>query len=323
MAINIMSLQAVEATLVRNDSIPVAYRVNADKVKEDLQKAKADGTITNLLQASGKSPDEVKGLTVNGTEGLKRVNNYNIDSFFTREMPENANEDETYMIGGVSFTKAELEQTRNVMKTAIDSIGAGIGKSVTLDYRNYAEMALAENAVNAYAKENLNKEQQSVIAKAMKEYNAGLVELQDSVLLNGSYVQNYYGELSNYYGLSHVLSQEEADAINKMKEEMSRVTGKTYPLAKTGDITGTVQAATNKDLIQQIKDIFRNVDLSDKEVVSNVIEKYQELVKPVYLANGTSVSTVNRVTGKDTSSFQTILEKIMASKSYKSINIMI
>lgn len=320
MAIDIMSLQTPAATLVHSDSAPASYRISADKVKADLQKAKENGEIKDLLQLSGKTPEDIKGIQTASGE-VRRLCNYSVDSFFTRDMPQVANGDGTYTIGGVNFTEEELVKARSVMKAATDGIGAGVGKNINLDYRNYAEMALAENAVNQYAKENLNEEQQKVVAKAMKEYNAGLLELQDGLLAKSSYIKAEGDKRSDYYGLTRILSEEDAAVFNKLKEELSKVTGKKYQPVKAGDVGGSMQVATNKDLIKNISDLFKNVDLSDKQAVNNAMKKYQELVRPANEANGVySLAESNRISGEDTKKFQKMLDKIAMAASYKAVD---
>lgn len=208
---------------------------------------------------------------------------------------------------------------RDIMKIATDNISAGVGKNINLDYRNYAEMALAENAVSQFAKNNFDEEKQNVISKAMKEYNAGLIDLQDEFMSKREYVHNDYGKVSDYYGLSRVMTESDAAAINKMKEDIGKLTGGKSHLSKAGDIMGFEQVATNKDLINNISDTFRNVDLSDKEAVKNAMNKYQNLVRPAYQAIDKSQAEAR----KETEGFMSMLNKIMANKSYKSVDFMI
>ena len=319
MAIDIMSLQVPTATLVNSNSAPAVYRVNSDKIREDLQKAKDDGNVKDLLQLSGRTADEINNLKAESPDGVKRICNYSLDSFFRKDMPQISNSDGSYTIGGVKFTEEELIMARDIMKTVADSISAGAGKNINLDYRNYAEMALAENAVSQFAKNNFDEEKQNVISKAMKEYNAGLMELQDELLSKREYVHNDYGKISDYYGLSRVMTESDAAAINKMKEEIGKLTGGSSHLSKAGDIMGMEQIATNKDLINNISETFRNVDLSDKEAVKNAMNKYQELVRPAYQAIDKSQAEAR----KETEGFMSMLNKIMANKSYKSVDFMI
>lgn len=317
MAINILSLNMPEATLIRPTNAPVAYRIDQNKIKADLQRAKENGEVKDLLQLSGVAQEKISSIEKTDS---KQKTDYAVDAFFRKDMPKIQNEDGTYSVGGVAFTEDELEKARTVMKAAVNEISAGPGKGTTLDYRDYASMAIAETSVNKFAQENFNEAQQKVIAKAMQEYNEGLEELQENTLSNMTLVKNDYGTLSNYYGLSQVLDQNMADALNKMKDEISRITGRQYTKSVAGVATGVVQTATNTELIYNIKSAFSNLDLNDKASVDGAMKKYQELVKPAYLANAVEPGSINRLLQKDTGAFEQMIEKIKLSQAYKHID---
>lgn len=319
MAIDIMSLQIPQAKLFNDNPAPVSYRIDAEKVKADLQKAKGNGEIKDLLQLSGRTEDEINKVKAESPDGVKRICNYSLDTFFRKDMPQIADADGNYTIGGVKFTEDELIMVRDIMKTATDGISAGAGKNINLDYKNYAEMALAENVVNRFAKNNFSSEKQDVISKAMKEYNAGLLDLQDELLSSREFVHNGYDKISDYYGLSRVMTEGDADILNKMKEELSQYSGGKSVFSKAGDIMGFEQIATNKDLINNITDIFRNVDLSDKTAVGNAMNKYQELVRPAYKA----ISKPQAEAKKETQGFMSMLNKFMSNASYKSVDFVV
>ncbi len=317
MAINILSLNTPEATLIKPANAPISYRIDQNKIKADLQRAKENGEIKDLLQLSGVAQEKISSMKK--ADNVQRTD-YSVDAFFRKDMPKIQNEDGTYSVGGAAFTTEELEKARTVMKAAADEISAGPGKGTTLDYRDYASMAIAEASVNRFAQENFNEDQQKVIAKAMKEYNEGLEELQEDAFSNMKLVKNDYGNLSNYYGLSQVLDQNQADVLNKMKEELSKITGRQYTKSVAGVTTGVVQAATNTELISNVKTVFSDIDLSDKDAVDSAMKKYRALVKPAYLANGADSRSVNRMLQNDTDSFAAMIEKIKLSQAYKHID---
>lgn len=122
-----------------------------------------------------------------------------------------------------------------------------------------------------------------------------------------------------YYGLSQIMDENEADAFNKMKEELSKVTGKTYPKSVAGQYLGTAQIATNQELIKNIKILFENVDLSNKDAVNQAMEKYQELIKPAYTSNGISLKSMSNVIEQDVGAFTAMIDKIRYSQQ-KSVN---
>ncbi|MCM1259075.1 MAG: hypothetical protein NC307_14665 [Roseburia sp.] len=266
----------------------------------------------DLLELSGKSQEDIKQIS---TGEVKRTGGYTLDAFFTKDMPMMTNEKGNYEIGRVEFTREELIQIRGVLKAATDGIGLGAGKNINLDYRDYAAMSLAENAVEDYAKSHFSEVRASVVSKTMKEYNAGLVELQDTYINASNTVKNDYGSLSEYYGLKHKQTKEEADAFNKMKEELSKITGMPYNKSVPGD-GGLIQTATNVELIGEISDIFKNVDLTDAAAVEKAMEKYQQLVRPAYQA----LTSSSKQAGADVKNFQAMLKNIQLSMGYRSID---
>jgi hypothetical protein len=155
----------------------------------------------------------------------------------------------------------------------------------------------------------------------MKEYNAGLEELQNKTLSDMNAVDNNYGEISYYYGKSNVLDENMADMLNKMKEELSRLTGRQYRKSVAGEVVGTIQTATNTKLINNIKSVFADMDLNDEKSVSDAMKKYQELVRPAYMANGNSSQSVSRILNSDTDRFMQMIENIKRSQSYKHIEV--
>lgn len=89
-------------------------------------------------------------------------------------MPETANSDGTYTVGGFRFSAEELRRAKDVMRRAAGSVPAGPGKNTNLDHRNYAQMAVAQKAVEACRKEHLGDEQAGVPAAAMRAYSGRL-----------------------------------------------------------------------------------------------------------------------------------------------------
>ena len=220
----------------------------------------------------------------------------------------------SYSISGVTFTEDELQKARNYMKAAVAELPGG----GTLEYADYAKMAIAENSVNSFAKDNFSKEQQDVIAIAMKEYNAGLEELQEQILSKDNVVSNNYGEISNYYGKSikknRGMDQAMVENINKLKEELSRITGRAYKKSEVGDAPGIISSATNSELISNIKDTFSYVDFNDKDAVNDAMKNYRELVRPAYDASERLLRNDNSLYD-DTNTFSKLIEKMKMSLS--------
>lgn len=312
---DIHHLSARETTLVKPDTVNNAYKIMSNQIKKDIQNAKDSGQIKDLLQLSGVQSENVMAMP-----SLKRTEiDYSFEAFFRKDMPQMKNGDGTYRVGKVKFTEEELQRARNMFSAAYQGINGSNGQKLTLDYKDYASMKLAENAISRYAKENFSEEQQTVLLNAMKEYNAALEKNQAEYISDSSFVENHYKDISDYYGLSHVLDENETKALNNLKKELGKVTGKTYTEAVAGSYTGTTQIATNKDLIDSIKSLFEDVDLSDEEAMKSVWKQYYDLVKPAYLAYGMDDRQVNKVIRQDTDTFKNLIDKIKAMQQ-KSIH---
>ena len=310
MAINILGLNATEATLVKNSSPIRSYRLgNQDEIKNKLNQAKENGEVKDLLQLSGVSSLKIN-ITANESDPRKTGVDYSVDAFFRKDMPKMQNGDGSYSISGVTFTEDELQKARNYMKVTVAELPNG----GTLEYADYAKMTIAENSVNSFAKDNFYKEQQDVIAIAMKEYNAGLEELQEQILSKDNVVSNNYGELSNYYGKSIKMDRAMVENINKLKKELSRITGRTYKKSEVGDAPGIISSATNSELISNIKDTFSNVDFNDKDAVNDAMKNYRELVRSAYDVSGRLMRNDNLLYD-DTNTFTKLIEKMKMSLS--------
>lgn len=310
MAINILGLNATEATLVKNASPIRSYRLgNQDKIKNELNQAKENGKMKDLLQLSGIDSLKINSMA-NESGPRKTGADYSVDAFFRKDMPQMKNGDGSYSIAGVNFSEDELQKVRNYMKAAVEELPGG----GTLEYSDYAKMAIAENSVNSFAKDNFSEEQQKVIVTAMKEYNAGLEELQEQILSKENVVSNNYGELSNYYGKSIKMDQGMVDNINKLKEEISCITGRKYKKSEVGDAPGIICAATNKDLIKDIKNTFSNIDFNDESAVNDAMNKYRQLIRPAYDASDRLMRDDNLLYD-DTDTFTKLIEKMKMSLS--------
>lgn len=318
MAINLFSLDKPETTLVRQPIQPLSYKLNADKIKENWEQIKSESKNLGQISTEGVSYESSVSL-----EGLKHVGelvrnycNYSSDVFFQKNMPS-VSTDGNYLIGGVTFSKEELEQCRVVMRAASNSIGCGIGKNTNIDYKNYAEMSIAESSVKAYAREHLSEEQATVVINAMQEYNEALIDMERQTLNSKDYVESEYEGLSEYYGKARVLSDGEIDAINKLKEEMSRITGRYYAPSVKGATAG-VQSATNEDLKSKITDLFTDMDVTDEQSVNTTVEKYKELMRPAYIAYGMNDThgSLTKVLNQDAVNFKQQISNLLMVANY-------
>lgn len=319
MAINLYTLHAKElVSLTRTSTQSASYRLNTDKITENWEQIKSDSR--NMIQISQESAAYYGNISVDEMKNAGEVRrmecNYSLDAFFRKDMPQ-VTTDGGYMVGGVYFSKEELEQCRMVLKTASDNMGCGIGKNTNLDYRNYAQMGIAVGMVKRFANGNLTEKQAGVVNKAMQEYNEALIDMERELMSDGSYVDSKYSGISDYYGKAKILSDGEIEAINNLKKELSKITGRYYEPSKSGMISG-VQSATNQELIHSIVDLFSDLDYTDKKSVDLAMEKYKEWMKPAYTAYGMrdSHGSLSRVLNEDVAGFRRQIANVLRASEY-------
>lgn len=304
MAIDLLSLQLNRASLTRAETQKYTTTKISDKEVRSSALAKASES-KDVLELSGKSID-----SLDSSDGLSRVVSYSNGVFFEKDMPEEVDEDGNYIVSNVKFSKSEMEQCRQVLRTAAESIEAGIGKGLNLDYKNYAQMSISSRIVDIYGENHLSEEQAKVVSQAMKDYNAALVSMEDEVLSGKDYISS--GD--KYYGKKHILSDGEIDFIKSLNSNTSISKG----------YATTVQSATNTELIDKITDIFSKLDIKTSLGISNAMSKYEMIMKPMYSSvNGNSSFDASRFISNDISGFRSQISNLVSCMSYKSINYMI
>lgn len=308
---DISGLQPPRAVLTRNENTKTAYRLDAEKARAAVTAARETETPKDLLEIAGVTARDLAQLARdNGQQGVITVlSNYNVDTFFRPEMPETANADGTYTVDGVGFSESALAQAKAVMRTAADSISAGPGKNTNLDYRNYAQMAIAQNAVDTYGASHLSAEQAQVLSRAMRGYNEALVNMQNAVLGTSP-------DTSSYYGRAHMLSQNEADMLNSFKQELSALTGRTFRPSRAGDSGGYDQIATNLTRIGDITSLLEKADLTNSSGRTQAMQQYSSLVRPAYLEQGIRSADLRSVMKEDTARLLAGFDRIVSASAH-------
>ena len=113
---------------------------------------------------------------------------------------------------------------------------------------------------------------------------------------------------------SQVIDQTLADDINKFKDEVSRLTGRKFNQTIAGEAPGIITSATNRELINTIKDTFSNVDMNDNDEVNSVMSRYRELMRPAYKAGG-YIERDDSALYRDTDSFMKMINTLKLSMS--------
>ena len=121
----------------------------------------------------------------------KTVSNHPIYTEAT-ELIENHYEksDRAFVIDGVEFSSDEMKAVKEVVRSALKSVGKRAGSN--LDYNDYAKMGIAENQVRAYATENLTEEQAEVVNRTVSSYINHMIqgEMESGYMIE----DRYYGK---------------------------------------------------------------------------------------------------------------------------------
>lgn len=316
MAIDLTTLNTTEIIPQKVYNLNNSYKADQNKIRENWEEKKA--TAIDLIEESKKNGTYresalLEGTGVSGlTAGKGAYCNYSLDAFFRKDMPLLSDDNGNFTVGGATFTREELEECRAVMKAAVDGIGCGIGKNTNIDYRNYAEMEIAAGGVRAYASENLTEKQAAVVNKAMKEYNDALIKHEKDTLERAGTIDISGSDVSKYYGKAQPIPKEMLDRIHSFNSNSK---------LNSGDV-GTIQSATNEDLISKIRDMFSKLDYSDSSSLDTVSEKYKEYITPAKMSLGVSSANgyLSQALNQDILGFQSLFKNMMNVIRYRSID---
>ena len=316
MAIDLTTLNTTEIIPQKVYNSYNSYKADQDKIRENWEEKKA--SATDLIEESKKNGSYRESASLEGagvigiTAGKGAYCNYSLDAFFRKDMPLLSDDNGNFTVGGATFTREELEECRAVMKAAVDGIGCGIGKNTNIDYRNYAEMEIAAGGVRAYASENLTEKQAAVVNKAMKEYNDALIRHEKDMLERAGTIDISGSDVSKYYGKAQPIPKEMLDRIHSFNSNSK---------LNSGDV-GTIQSATNEDLISKIRDMFSKLDYSDSSSLDTVSEKYKEYITPAKMSLGVSSANgyLSQALNQDILGFQSLFKNMMNVIRYRSID---
>ena len=242
------------------------------------------------------------------------------DSPFLSDAIPTANTDETYIVDGISFTKHELTQCHRVMQAAT----SGIETNGTVDYINYAQISIANRAIQSFSNENLSQEQAVVLARAMQNYTKDLLAMQDKLLSGNGYIASNSGEVSAYYGIQKTYSDTEIKAINDLIDEMNRISGGSKAYVGSA-FTSTVASATNQSVIDNISNLFAGTDLSDSVAIEQAMAQYKAIMSPVYLASGINNEhgALTRILDSNVTKLSDLIQRLTLGFRYSTLNISI
>lgn len=232
----------------------------------------------------------------------------------TTELLENhyENSDRAFVIDGVEFSGDEMKAVKEVVSSAVKSVGKRAGSN--LDYNDYAKMGIAENQVRAYAAENLTEEQAEVVNRTVSAYMNQMIqkEMEPSYVLENS----YYGKRDAGDHIA-AIKQYTKDMVanSNLPEQTKRVFA-----AKKVDSPVMTISASNAELANSIRSTFANVNMADEAEWKSIFQQYQKWMKPAYLEyySGSSGEAEERLQ-RDEKSFEAQYRQIQ--KTMQAVNV--
>ena len=225
--------------------------------------------------------------------------------------------DRSYEIDGVAFSAEEIDAVRSVVQNAVSPL---LGGKLYYDYKDYAQMGIAESSVAKYAAENLTEEQAEVVNKSLSGYISNLLDKEEAWINSECYIDDTEGvgdtgEMNTYYGvrlttpqwiwedLYAVLAKANA-AVAKYKvygqSSGSKAVSDNH--SAEGKNGGLIYCASNKDLAGNIRSLFAGTDITDAGHLADAFKEYKDMTATAYRAVGFG-RTTNNMLKDDTNSF--------------------
>ena len=147
-----------------------------------------DNSVANP-NTLGSVPAVKVEISAMGAEELEKIrqswNNHSVSALYRSDIPISTNADGVYRIGKVDFSEKEFESARDLVTGMASQLKQG-----TLSYNDHTKMALAESLVDKCAAASFSEDQRQVIVKAMKDYNARLIDRNNDLISKPNYVKN-------------------------------------------------------------------------------------------------------------------------------------
>lgn len=283
-------------------------------------KAGKSNTATNSSAKSNKNENgNIEGVRNNsGTVSSnteKKVFKTNSEIFYNNYF--NTNGDTSFEIDGIAFSAEEIDAVRSVVQNAVSPL---LGGKLYYDYKDYAQMGIAESSVAKYAAENLTEEQAEVVNKSLSGYISGLLDKEEDWINSECYIDDTEGvgdtgEMNTYYGVRQYTPQwirDELDAV-LAKATAAAAKYKVYGQSsgsKTvsgnhsaeGRSGGLIYCASNKDLAGSVRSLFAGTDITDASQLADAFKEYKDRMTAAYRAVGFG-RTTNDMLKDDTNSF--------------------
>ena len=177
---NITNLASIDKSADYQNKIQASFAEKVSSIKESDQKSSGAFGTGAVVKV------EISALGVEELEKVRQSwDNHPVSALYRTDIPISANADGVYRIGKVDFSEKEFESARDLVTGMASQLKQG-----TLSYNDHTKMALAESLVDKCAAASFSEDQRQVIVKAMKDYNARLIDRNNDLISKPNYVKN-------------------------------------------------------------------------------------------------------------------------------------
>ena len=257
---NSISLMNIDKSADYQNKIQASFAEKVSRVK--------DNSVANP-NTLGSVPAVKVEISAMGAEEMEKVrqswNNHSVSALYRNDIPISTNADGVYRIGKVDFSEKEFESARDLVTGMASQLKQG-----TLSYNDHTKMALAESLVDKCAAASFSEDQRQVIVKAMKDYNARLIDRNNDLISKPDYVKNDDESAGQYWGLKQTIPE-------PAKDEMEKLFGR-----RPASASAVTSVATNQELIERLQQKVKETDLTEKAGLDEFRTFYQSVMKPAY-----------------------------------------
>lgn len=204
--------------------------------------------ILSYFSTASSCADDTKAISLAYNNALKEIKQNIADG---KENPVDGLKT-TVTVNGTTWNFSELLKTVDKMNESF----AYFDLKGNLDYSDYAKMGVSRADVKSWAKENLSEDKQKMISDVLDARTETFI-------------------------------QREKEGLEQSRDIWDKP-GFVMPEDKAEYYETHVLSATNKQAREEIMKLFEETDYSSSSAVSNTVNKYRNMMSPVFLALGAS-----------------------------------
>ncbi len=191
----------------------------------------------------------------------------------------------TVTVNGTQWNFAELLNTVEKLNKSFEYFDT----KVNLDYSDYAKIGVSKADANKWAKEHLSEDKQKVISEAMN-------------------------------ARAETLVQREKEGLEVFRHIWDKP-GVVMPEEKAKYYETAVLSASNKEVREEIMKLFEETDYDFPSAVTNTVNKYRNIMSPIYLAFGATNGVLPEYLNSATNDIYKYIAGLFGGKAAHGLNV--